>query len=540
MLPPRVRSVVLLALCAAATGPGGVRLGAQEGAPPTRQQPDQAPQQPEPVRRDTARAVFADPATIPIPSDGGDREVRRLTLEDALRYGRVHNLSLLAESLTPEQLGEDVRIRDAFFEPELFGSASYTDSQSPPRNAFQPAIQRKTLSGDIGLRQRLSTGALYELTFTPLRVRQTSSLAGAFPEEQYSAEFAARITQPLLRGGWGASNLADLRVAEASLTSGQSRFERTVQDTLIQIVQAYWELVFAREDYRVTVQALDLAREQLRITNERIRVRELAERDRVFDEADVARRQEALIRAENAILQREDELRNLMLDDSDGRLWMLNLQPTSPIEGEFAAPELDWREASRGALRLRPDLVALRADVRQAEIAYERAAQDVLPQLDLVGSYTSDGVRENFDDAFGDAAGIEFPDWSVALQFSVPIGNTAARAARERAALGLEQARRRLYAAELDVTREVRTALRDLTTAAQAIAASRESVRLAETQLDTERERLRVGRGTIFEVQQRNQELLDARQQLLRNQIDFRVNESRLRYVQGILQAPDA
>src|SRR5690606_3020491 len=114
----------------------------------------------------------------------------------------------------------------------------------------------------------------------------------------------------------------------------------------------------------------------------------------------------------------------------------------------------------------------------------------------------------------------------------------AARAARDRAMLALEQTRRRLFAAELDVAREVRSALRDLATLSESIRASRESVRLAESQLDTERERLRVGRGTILEVQARNQELLEARQRLLRNQLDYRISESRLLFVQGILQVP--
>ncbi|MGA1524623.1 MAG: TolC family protein, partial [Planctomycetota bacterium] len=135
---------------------------------------------------------------------------------------------------------------------------------------------------------------------------------------------------------------------------------------------------------------------------------------------------------------------------------------------------------------------------------------------------------------------LEYPDCGLGLQLSIPIGNNAARGARDRAMLVLEQARRRLYAAELDVSREVRAALRNLVTLAESIRASRESVRLSETQLDTERERLRVGRGTIFEVQQRNQELLEARQRLLRNQLDYRISESRLDYVQGDLSVGPA
>ena len=87
--------------------------------------------------------------------------------------------------------------------------------------------------------------------------------------------------------------------------------------------------------------------------------------------------------------------------------------------------------------------------------------------------------------------------------------------------------------------REVRTALRDLATDSESVRAAQESVRLAETQLDTARELLRVGRGTIFEVQQRNQDLLDARQRLLRNMLDYRIGESRLQQVRGLLSVPE-
>ncbi len=531
------------------TGPGrpeagGTQSGRRDGNP---QDPD-AQDRPSAIRRegeapqdpDGTRGVQGETPreAIAIPSDvGGGERVFELTLYDALRLGRLNNLSLKAAALTPLQLREDLRVDEAFFEPELFGSANIGRSQDPPRNIFQPAITRETINGNIGMRQRLVTGGLYELTFTPLRVKQQTNTPG-FPSQLYTMEAQAQLTQPLLRGAWTESTLSEVRRSEAALEAGNARLERTVQDTLIQIVEAYWELVFSREDYRVTYQALELAREQLRITSERIRVRELAERDRVFDEAQVALRREELIRAENEIRRREDALRQQLFDDSDGLLWNRNLRPVSAIEGNFAVPKLDWREAARSALQLRPDLRALRADVRRAEVAYERAWRDVLPQLDLVGSYSTDGAQASSNKTWEDVTSLEFPDWSVGLTLSVPIGNNAARGARDAAAFALEQSRRQLYAAELDVTREVRDALRDLGTLAESVLAASESVRLSETQLDTERERLRVGRGTIFEVQQRNQELLDARQRLLRNQLDYRIGESRLLHVQGILQAP--
>src|SRR5690606_27660399 len=144
----------------------------------------------------------------------------------------------------------------------------------------------------------------------------------------------------------------------------------------------------------------------------------------------------------------------------------------------------------------------------------------------------------DFHDSWDDASGFEFPDWSLGLQFVVPFGNNAARAARDRADLVLEESRRTLYAAELTVTREVREQLRTLRTLATSIEAALEAVRRGEVVLHTELERLKVGRGTLFDVQERYRELLDARQRLLHNHHGYRAAQSRLRHAQVLLLAP--
>jgi len=142
-----------------------------------------------------------------------------------------------------------------------------------------------------------------------------------------------------------------------------------------------------------------------------------------------------------------------------------------------------------------------------------------------------------FRSAFDDSLNQEFPDWSVRLEFAIPIGNQAARSRARRAQLEVERQRRQLHAATLDVQKQVREALRALRTLGQSIAATRVSERLAETNLETEQVKQRVGASTQFEVQRRNQELREARGRLLRNLLNYRTAESQLLYVQGLLEA---
>jgi outer membrane protein TolC len=485
----------------------------------------------------TTRRAATLPSEIAIPVDVEGHLPYPLTLDDALRLGRNHNAALKALELLPFQAAEDVRAARAVFEPELYADSGYRKVRTPTRNVFQPSLTREIVDARIGLRQQVVTGGFFDLSYSAVKSHTDTTTPG-FPRQQYNNPLSLSYTQPLLRGAWSDYALSTTRIAQASLAGSERVYRREVQDTMLAIVRAYWELVFRRENYRVVAASLALAREQLRITLERIRVRDLAERDRVADEADVAVRQEELITAENLIRNGEDALRRLLFADADGMLWRRNLLPSSPIESSQVEIPGDWREPARVALRVRPDLAALRANVTVAELQLEAAERDVLPRLDLVGGYVSEGVDPEYDRAFTDALQQEFPDASVRLQFSVPIGNHAARAQRDRARLELERRRRELYSAEIDVAAEVRQAVRDLGSLAQSIRASRESVRLAETNLDTETFKQRVGTSTAFEVQRRNQELQEARSRLLRNQLDYRIAEAALMHAQGLLEAP--
>jgi outer membrane protein TolC len=478
-------------------------------------------------------------ATIPVDAEAEARghSVRHLSLDDALRLGRANNVELRAGELLPEQARQDLLIAEAVFQPELYGDVGIAQAESPSRNSFQPSIERETIDATMGWRQRVMTGGLFDLAYRAARF-DTESVSGAFPERQFTSDWAVSYTQPLLRGAWSDYNLARIDAARHGVARARHDYERSIQDTLLLIVEAYWELAFSRENYRVVFEALAVAREQLRITLERIRVRELAPRDRVADEAEVARREEDLIAAEHEVRRCEDDLRRLVYDDAEGKLWRANLRTTEPIAVTPATGEIAFEPLADVAMQQRPDLKAARSLVAEAELDLLQAARDVLPGLDIIGSYSSDGVRDHFSEGFADAFDQEFPEWGLRLQFSLPVGNQAARAARRRAELEVERRQRTLYGAMLDVTKEVRDAVRALQSLSLSIRASGESVRLAESNLETEQVKLGVGSSTAFEVQRRNQELREARSRHLRNQSLYRVAQGRLLHAQGLLQEP--
>jgi len=415
-------------------------------------------------RSPEGKSVVEQVPEIPI---GVDQDSKlEIALEDALRLGVLNNTNLKIDELLPHQASEDVRRARAAFEPELFATVRGSKTESPDRifqaaGFTQPAITQEAYSGRFGIRQLVPSGGVFDLAFAPSKFRQNN---GSGSTREFGSDFTVTYTQPLLRGAWSDYTLRDVHTQEAARAGAAHRYERAVQNTMLTIVQAYWDLVFARENYVVVYQALQLALEQLDRTERKIEVGEVAPLDRVSDQAEVARRREELVTAENDIRDREDDLRRLVFDDGDGELWSRGLVPITGL-GDFPEPaDLDWRELAAVAQRLRPDLRALRADVTIAEIQADVAARDVLPRLDLTSSYTTDGAAGTFPDSFDQATGFDFPDWSVQLEVSVPVGNNAALAARDRARLEVERAKRILYSAEIDVTLEVRDAVRRLRT----------------------------------------------------------------------------
>lgn len=478
---------------------------------------------------------FTPPEKIPIPVEKGRTGVLPLTWQDAFRLGQRQNIDLKVQELLPKQAMEDLRVAEAFFEPEVFGNLGYRSARTPSRNSFQPGLKQDIYDAEWGWRQRVVTGGVFQHTLNMTNLDQQELGFGVFPS-QFAAGWGVRYTQPLLRGAWTDYTLREIHSAEASLAGARATYEQDTQDILLEVVRAYWNLVFTRGDYRVQFQALELAEEQLRITNERIRVRALAPRDRIADEAEVAQRKEALITAKNRIHEAEDALRRLLFDDKDGDMWNVGLEPNSPIEPKYDVSKLDWEILRRSARRERPVLHNLRIQVRLAEIELMAARRDLLPQLDLEGSYDSIGVRRSSYDAWGDTFDLDFPDWTVRLTFSIPIGNNAARGRRSRARLAFEEQRRRLFAQELQVDLEVRNAVRNLKTWDESIKASAESVRLAESNLDTARHKWRVGELTFFDVQTSNQDLQEARSRHLRNQVDFHIAQAALLHAQGRLE----
>ncbi len=169
----------------------------------------------------------------------------------------------------------------------------------------------------------------------------------------------------------------------------------------------------------------------------------------------------------------------------------------------------------------RPDIVKARVAVRTAEFNEKVSRNLALPSLALQGSSGITGLDHNYGDAFGDMGSAKYPNWSIGLSFSVPIGNNSARADVAANRLIASQARTQLAATEESATLEVRTALRALASAQEQIGVTEQGVTAAEVLMASYLKRQQLGLATTKDVLDVSASLTQARQNYTAARADY-------------------
>jgi len=228
--------------------------------------------------------------------------------------------------------------------------------------------------------------------------------------------------------------------------------------------------------------------------------------------------------------------------EGDQAAWVEELVPSDDPTTRVAP--VDAAQAMERALKSRPELEqadALR-ERRRVEVALTRDA--VRPALDAVASFDRfglagsqnpagtplpglptvipDGMEGSWRRSFDMLGEDRFDDARIGLQFSIPIGNRAARAGAAIARSAERQAEADLLRARKIVLAEVLDAAAALDTAGQRIEASRAAREAAEIQLSAERDRFAVGLSTNFLVLTRQNDLSRARLDEIAALTDYR------------------
>jgi outer membrane protein TolC len=137
------------------------------------------------------------------------------------------------------------------------------------------------------------------------------------------------------------------------------------------------------------------------------------------------------------------------------------------------------------------------------------------------GTSADPELSRAFRSVVADAIGGEYPSWTLGLVFSYPIGRSAQEASYAQGQIRRQQQEITLQELERDIVQQVRDAARQVENRFRQLQAAETALRLSTQQLDAEERRFAVGISNTLELQTRQTQLANARNNLLNATIEY-------------------
>ncbi len=421
------------------------------------------------------------PTTGPTTTGELDRGVVRLALEEIVHRAVANNYDIKVASFGPGIEETRVVEAEAQFDPVFFAgaNASIQDKQTAgtyfQRFGATTSVptyydDNRSYTGQAGIKQQLVTGGQAQISYqasrTELDPRRT------IKDPYYESELMLQLSQPLLREFGPEVNRARIVVSRNNQRISLLDFRLQLEKTVAEIEQTYWALVAAENDVRIydellgrTISTADILSKRGKQDVTRVQISQA--------NASVESRRAILVRARARIRDLSDQLKRQMNDPDYPVASLATILPASaPLEQPVM---FDLQDQISTAMLNRPELGQQQLRVDSTTTIIDVARNNLLPKLDLVGSIAAQGVNGNFSGAFKNQNDFDYLSYTVGIQFEIPIGNRAARAAYRRSLRQRQQAVWSYGARVSQVALDVKTALREVQTSWEEMRATRQA-----------------------------------------------------------------
>jgi outer membrane protein TolC len=453
-----------------------------------------------------------------------------LSLAECVQRAIENNYTIRRESYGPAISRTNLVEAEAAFDAAFFLDFTYSNTDQPTASQlasnqndyrqYQGGIRKLLPTG-----MQVQTGVIQSRTFTDL---QFATLNPA-----YDTKFSASFTQPLLRGFGLDYNRAGINIARSDVSISRETFIQQVRDTLLSVEQAYWQLVVARRTAMVLAETVGQNWVTYRNMEDRL-AHDTTPVEVNNSKSNWQSRRVEYIEAIKQVRDAEDQLRNLMNDPQFKLSEEVEIVPTEiPLLTPIA---LDHFAEARTALERRSEIRQSRLGIEQSRIQTQRAKNETLPQLDLAFQYDVQGIGTNADNSFDNMTTNRFRSYSVAVNFSYPIGNRGPRAALRRARMQESQAIVRLQQVLDAVVTEINAAVRQINVRFAQIPPQLSAVKAADGNLRALQARAEnVGPNYLQTELTAIEQLAATRRRLLQVVTDYNISIVQLEKAKGTL-----
>ncbi|WP_163849215.1 TolC family outer membrane protein [Pseudooceanicola aestuarii] len=317
---------------------------------------------------------------------------------------------------------------------------------------------------------------------------------------------------------FGASRL-NVDIAKETVLASRAQLLALEQQVLLRGVAAYLEVRRAGQFLELRQSNLRLIRQELRAAQDRFEVGEVTRTDVSLTEARLAAAQSGVAQAQGDLMRAQVEYL-AAVGHKPGTLAPATLPANLPATADAAAAV---------ALRVHPQMDAARRQVTIADLAVAVADASLKPQISLSSSLS---LTESLGSDTYSRGG------SITIGAGGPVYAGGRLASVQRQALQrVESARAQLHVTSHDIRQGASNAVVGLQVSESSIVSSREQVRAAELAFRGVRDEAALGARTTLDVLNAEQELLNARTNLISAQVDEKFARYQLLSAMGQLTA---
>ncbi len=414
------------------------------------------------------------------------------------------------------------------FDPIVTGTLQEDHNSQKTSSSFSVPLQtQNTGTVDFAYTQGFQWGTNLTVGFNNNRTLTNNIFSGLSPS--LNSNFRATLTQHLLQGFGSAPNTRFIKIAKNNRELSDVAFRLQVIESLDQIENIYWDLVYAYENARVQNESLTFAQKTLSDTKKQVEIGSLAPIEVVRAQSTVATDQQAVTLAQTNLQLQQLLMKNALTRSmKDPMLATAEVIPTSTMDVPAEEKIVPTEDLINEALRHRAEIVESRIDLNSRELSNKSVRSALLPTLDAFAYYGGSGLGgaqnpaalcSNNGNALGCTPGTgtpsvgygstlnqlinsTAPDKGAGLQLTIPLRNRAAQAVQIRSELEYQQAQMRLQQIQNQVGIEVRNAQYTVQQNRASVDSARAAVELGRQSLDAEQKKYQFGTSTTTLVLQ--------------------------------------
>ncbi|HXJ45969.1 MAG TPA: TolC family protein [Candidatus Dormibacteraeota bacterium] len=516
-----------------------------------------------------------------------------LSLQDAVELALQNNLDIIVQRYSPWLADTSILKADAGgfgggtpgaafagstsnspllnFDPTLTTTLSVDDRNIPVNNPLTSgtgtgasSLARLTIhtsTFNTQFSEGFHTGTTFFTAWDNTRSSSTSP-ANLFNPSVQSSIFVG-FSQQLLNGFGTKVNTRNIRIAKNNRKIADLAFSQQAITTITNTINAYWELVFARENVKVQQQAVTVAEKLYSDNKKQLEIGTMAPLDVTRAESELATDRQNLIVAQTAQLQQTQVLKNA-ISKNPLAANMINVEiiPTDLPTRPEAIEAPSFEQAVAEAFAKRPDVQEQAINLQNGQIDLGATRNALLPTATLTAQYgsvglagnqtqvltshtvagsalvdangnpvqvffpvnvadTSQVVKSGLGDAMSTVFHNNFPDYNVQLNLQIPIRNRSAQADNQRAILTQRQLEAQMQQLKNSALLDVRNTFIALEQDRARVEAASKARELQQQTFDAEQKKYQLGASTVYLVIQTQRDLISAQGTELRALTDL-------------------